>query len=144
MATSSAEPTTRLPPVGRGPVGEGFTQPEVLAQRGTGVLDAVHPAFLQFRDEEVDDVVEAVRDEVRRDVEAVDRAVPHVVGELVGQAGRSADVPALRAERDDGLAQRPAVHVCLRPPFGHDRTRVGDTPGTEGAVVLGDDRILLR
>ncbi|GAA3879299.1 hypothetical protein GCM10022207_52420 [Streptomyces lannensis] len=53
-------------------------------------------------------------------------------------------MPALRAERDDGLAQRPAVRLRLRPPFGHHRARVGDAPGAEGAVVLGDDRILLR
>ncbi|MGW3360731.1 hypothetical protein ACWDFL_35965 [Streptomyces bungoensis] len=78
---------------------EGCAQAEVVAQGGAGVLGAVDPAFLQFRDEPVTDVVENRRDEIRRDVEPVDRAVPWEVREPVGQAGRSADMSALWPER---------------------------------------------
>jgi hypothetical protein len=53
--------------------------------------------------------------------EAVDRAVPREVGELVGKTGRSADVPALWAERDDGLAQRPLFGAPDGCRFGRNR-----------------------
>ena len=123
----------------------GGTQAQMIPQCRAFVGGAVDPALLQLRDEQFDDVVEAVGDEVRRDVESVHRTVPDEVDELVGQAGGRSDVAAgAAAELDHRLAQRPSIRLGLLPPRRDGRPVVRIAGRAEGAAVVRLGRVIRR
>ena len=77
---------------------------EVIAQRGAAILPPVDPAFLEFWDQEVDEVLIVVRRVIRRrDLKAVPTALFQQEDHGIGDLARRPDQGVSIAARQVGL-----------------------------------------
>ncbi|OEI69797.1 hypothetical protein Cus16_0409 [Curtobacterium sp. ER1/6] len=115
-------------------------QPERPAEGRTLVVGGpVHAAFLQQRDDAVDEVVEAVRVRVRDDDEPVARPFLHVPVDLGGDRRRGADEAAARRDLDHELPDGQVLGGGPVAPGPHERSRVLRVPHAAARDRVGVD-----
>ena len=119
-------------------------QPEVIAQRGSGVVGAKDTAVLQQGHHAVDERIKAAGGDVRDQDEPVGGIGLHEIVDRRRDGLRRSDERLPAGDLDDQFARRQFLRLGSGTPFARDRDRVAEaahagTTARDG--VLAHDRV---